>query len=254
MSAPPADLSDLRLPEREQLAEQAYTRTGKRQCVCQEPKLYRNDDDLEPVCFQCGHARVETVALEVARNGSSPIAADSRPAPGGVPWTLAQEIRLRELVQAGEGSSWGVGDLALELIPHGSRGHRRGVLKLIAELAKRVGFEPNSLKQSRTVAHCWPAEHRVAGATYGAHAAHLKGGRGRAHNRAVLLRRLVAERGKATADLVREARSGQSEPVAVLAIRFTSEQRRRLDALAEAEGRSRSALVRQAVDELLEAG
>jgi Ribbon-helix-helix protein, copG family len=183
------------------------------------------------------------------------IAADAelpRPAAGGVPWTEADEQQLRELVQATDATPWAIGDLALELIPVGSRGHSRGVFKLVAELAERVGFEGQTLKQYRTVSSCWPPKHRVAGATHGAHAAHLNGGRGKAHNRAVLLHRLVADRGKCTADLVREARSGRSEPVTVLAVRFTPEQRKRLDALAEAEGRSRGALVRQALDEYLE--
>jgi hypothetical protein len=214
-------LDDLQLSPEELERERAYQRNGngKRRgengygpptlparCTCAHP-WPEEDDDGASHCGRCGKwiGQAATPALLSALQPAD------EPAEGEVPWSARDERELRELVAAKVEHPWRLGDRLLEALPMGKTKAVNGAFKLLEELGNRIGLKASTVRRYRSVAYAWPPQHRIEGASYGAHVAHTRGGRRAAHQRAVVLRRLAAD-GLVTADAVKKARRLTRDP------------------------------------------
>jgi hypothetical protein len=186
-----------------------------RQCACANPWL----DPADPAsCAKCGKALPAANGAPSTR-GPNPIENGRESANAtaeiAVPWTPDHERRLREVAHAAGDRKWELGDVALEAVPMGPRGRTSGALRLIGELAARVGIEATTLRTARSTSYAWPRSTRLTDVTWSGHAAHIVGGPNRARERAAYLRRLAEKAdGRVTADLVRRERSLKRKPAA----------------------------------------
>jgi hypothetical protein len=108
-------------------------------CVCEHSRPYTDADD-ERRCFRCGRPVVDLE--DFASSGNGHPEPDPEPAAGDVPWTVAQETELRQLIRNRETSAWAIGDAALAAVPIGKSKANAGASSSCASWPS--GWAPSS--------------------------------------------------------------------------------------------------------------
>lgn len=134
-----------------------------------------------------------------------------------VPWTEAQEDRLRELAQHEEHDQWDIGDLALAAVPMGKGTGNNQAKAYLELLAHRTGFELSQLKRNRDVANAWPHPTRVGCGSFTAHKAYTTGGPKKAPERQALFERIAASSAA--------IRTDPNEPLGRVTVKLVKENR-----------------------------